>query len=78
MLSQVDGVDIKLINQEDIMEEKKKTNKYLESLKKEISHIANAMQGLPHISEVLSKPTHAEGLEKMSKNWKDRGVSEET
>ena len=59
------------------MEEKKKPNKYLEGFKKEISYIATALKGFPHISEVLSKPTRAEGLEKMSKNWKDRGVSEE-
>ncbi len=59
------------------MEEKKKPNKYLEGLKREISYIATALQEFPHISEVLSKPTRAEGLEKMSKNWKDRGVSEE-
>ncbi len=59
------------------MVEKKKPTKHLERLKREMSYVVKAMQELPHISKVLSKRTRAEGLEKMSKPWKDSGVSEE-
>ena len=59
------------------MNEEKKPNKPLEDLKREISHLWKTMQELPNLLKLLSKRKRAEGLEKMSKDLKDAGVSEE-
>jgi len=57
--------------------EEKKPKKYMENLKTEISYMSKTMREFPHLLKVLSKRKRAEGLEKMVKDMKAGGVTEE-